>query len=509
MKRLARSFSFFVMVNAIILSSACAPKGGGSPSIAEADGGALPVFQGTVSGGGGNGCDGRAVESYAKKITELEEFKLFIRPVLRRLTEESADPLVAYLLWAAEEKAWYFVPCELENLPTTQIGVALKSDQLALHGEHGVYIRAVDDANNQGRQATYFQKRGKARAALLLHEMVMGARLLMKRPAAEQCKALAKKDSKICADPELMAIAESRSVDPTKMNEMDAADHEAIRAMTAFLAQRESDFTAENMSATRERLGFRFPWSRAQSTLSFSDIAVAFARSRQMYDRFQVTGTQNDSAPNGGRTSIKSAANPSHPYFKNYPMTCSIDLQTQFGLYMQVAMASAIDSADGAAMSKFKTALGLQNIGSVCEENASQIHVSSVIVRDGETLVSRQAECERKRLGTAYEYTRSFNVPETGFSARGILRDGITYDEVSFEIAAPNYYLWPTLRNKPNEINRIRILLTRGEAPRVYSLSIEPLQVLRTQGDQDSSERLPIPGAPAIECQNMNLLSHP
>lgn len=508
MKSVVKSLTLFMMTTSILLAAACSPKGGGSPSITDADGGALPVFQGTVSGGGGNGCDGKAMEAYAKKITEMEEYKLFIRPVLRRLTEESADPLITYLLWAAEEKAWYFLPCDLTNLSTSQIGVALKSDQLALHGEHGVYIRAVENEKNKSGVVTYYQKRGKARAALLLHEMVMGARLLMKKPAAEQCKALAKKDSKICSDPELMAIAETRQVDPSQVNVMDAADHEAIRAMTAFLAQRESDFSTENMSATRERLGFVFPWSRAHSAISLPDIAAAFARSRQMQDRFKVAGAMDTPFRNGGRTYIKP---PVHPYFKDYAMTCSIDVQTSWGLYMHVWMTSALNPNEGNASAKFKSDLGLQSIGSICEEYSSHIHSSSVSVREGNTITSRSVECEKNRVLTAYDYMQGFGVPETGFIARGVLRDGQMFDEITFNISPWGHSTWPALVGRPQDANRIRILLTRGEAPRLHSLSIEPVQALKASTGEKSSEEkaefLPIPDVPAIECVNSSLPS--
>ena len=170
-----------------LCTAACTPSGGGrgqsGDGLVAADGqAARPTAQGTVSGGGGNGCEGKAFEAYAEKIANLDEYRLYIKPILRRMAEEGNDPLVSYLNWVADEKVWYFVPCQLEKLSQEQIGLAIDSDQLARHGEHGVYIfgdkadtlNAAGEPNPESKSPLknkkhYFNQRLKPRASLLLH----------------------------------------------------------------------------------------------------------------------------------------------------------------------------------------------------------------------------------------------------------------------------------------------------------------------------------------------------
>jgi hypothetical protein len=492
MKNLHQIVVGLLLVATIAVNFACSPGGGGSPAGSQ-DPSKVPVMQGTVSGGGGNGCDGKAFEAFSKRISTLEEYRLYLKPMLQRMVEEGSDPLVTYLLWAAEEKAWYFIPCELQKLSSEQTGVAVQSDQLAVHGEHGIYIHSRESEPNVN---SYFSKKSKAKAALLLHEMVMGARLLMKKTAKEQCTALAKKDSKLCSDPDVMAIAEAKAVDPKQAMIMDASDHEAVRAMTSYLSEKGADLSVEKVRATRERLGFNFPWSRAVSDVNHRAIVDAFARSMQVGDKFQVAS--------------------SHAYFKDEPVSCSIAhnvWEVDRSSAVEVAFVSKYDMSNPAEVETFTKKFGADStMISVCRARSDQIYYQYTRSQSR----SDYSECTDKTMMTAWFKSRAtFQLSEGRFATRGVLVDGVVYDEVAFVTFNAHEYQF-RLDGRMVEAADVRILLTRDEAPRVHSIRLTPKQRLVTyematasrDEKRDSAkgpELLAIPAMPAVECVNNSL----
>ena len=509
MKTSLRIFATVTMASVAFTSFACAPSGGSGPGSSALPGGTPGgvVTQGTVSGGGGNGCDGKAFEAYAKNITTLDEYKLFIRPLLRRMSEESADPLVTYMMWAAEEKAWYFAPCALDKLSSAQVGVDGDSDQLARHREHGIQIYAIEDSKNAKNAKTYYQKKMKAKAALLLHEMVMGARLLMKKSAKEQCTVLAKKDAKMCSDQELMAIAESREIAPDKVDVMDASDHEAVRTMTALIAQKDADLSTENLKAMRERLGFHFPWDRAQSTLTYEGVRDAFARTQQLGDTFRVVGSAAATFANGGRSYIKPTE---HPYFKDIPVSCSIGLQNDSWTYFQMLFVTPFNAnGNYEEIQKVLAKVDSANRGSVCEQNVGRIHQQYTYDKVKNQFNSIECRPEAQRM-SLYDYRAQFGLEKNAFSVRGILRNGVLYDEVTKTIT--NSHAWLTFgKSREFTAGIIRVLITREDAPRIRSISFEPKQVLDRKLRHDAKdsgplELLPVPNTPILECANETLI---
>ena len=511
MKLSLRISATLTMASVALTSFACAPSGGGGPGALVVPGGSPGgiVTQGTVSGGGGNGCDGKAFEAYAKNITTLDEYKLFIRPLLRRMSEESADPLVTYMIWAAEEKAWYFAPCELDKLSSAQVGVDGDSDQLARHREHGIQIYAIEDSKNVKNAKTYFQKKMKAKAALLLHEMVMGARLLMKKSAKDQCTVLAKKDAKMCSDPELMAIAESREIAPDKVDVMDANDHEAVRKMTALIAQKDADLSTENLKAMRERLGFHFPWDRAQSTLTYDGVRDAFARTQQLGDTFRVTGSAAAVFANGGRTYIKPTE---HPYFKDIPVSCSVAVQNDSWMYFNMLFVTPLNlNGSHNETQKVLEKVDAEHRGSVCEPNVGRVHQPYVYDKVKNQFTSVECKPEQQRL-SLYDYRAQFGLDKEGFTARGVIRNGVLYDEVSKTIT--NSFPWLTFgKTRQFAAGIVRVLITREDAPRIRSISFEPKQVLDRKlrhdvKDTGPVELLPVPNTPILECANESLIRH-
>ncbi len=489
---LQNRISFYVSTLAtVVLSFACAPQGGSPGAASDAPNHKTPVAQGTVSGGGGNGCNGAAFETYSKKLSTLEEYRLYIHPILRRMTEEGSDPLVTYLLWAAEEKAWYFIPCELQKISTEQIGLSVESDQLARHGEHGVYIHSIEDDPKKPRDPklpplkTYAQKKSKEKAVLLLHEMIMGARLLMKKSARDQCTALAKKDANLCLDAAVTQIAETKSIDAKESMIMDAQDHEAIRSMTSALAEKGADLSAEKIRATRERLGFNFPWSRAVSYVEMSDVMNALERSKMLGDRYAIS-----------KDSVS--------HFDGEIASCSIQHSVRernvSRTHLNVVFVSS-NPVNNAKVADFFKRFKTTKHGTVCSDSADRVYEPFVYdpkTGDGQT---RNCEGDKYRISWS-DYRLHFHISQEEMATRGILIDGVAFDEVRMEIPVNSSMV--QMGQSRIEGAVIRVLLTREKSPRLQSIRFEPKQILQQAAkpgtERGKLEMLEIPGVSALEC---------
>lgn len=474
------------MKNQVVLSAiflvivtfnfACAPgSGGNSQNSAAAPGNNVPVAEGTVSGGGGNGCGGEVFEGRAKNITEFTEYQLYVRPILRKMAEQSTDPLVTYLRWVAEDKAWFFIPCALKPLSNEQLGIAVDSDQMARHIEHGIYIDS-----RPGVEKTYATQTLKARSTTLLHEMVMGAFLLMKKSAKEQCQALAKRDAALCADAQVMAIAEQPSTSQKNLLIVDGIDRDRITAMTAFLSSKDADLSAANMKRMRDRLGFHFPWDRASSDLDLHGLEKAFARSRQLEDRYRATG--------GSR------------YLQENPSTCSLEVYTWRGtISMEASFVLPYKPVDTEVIRNLLTKYSLRQFDSACLNTADKVHDRWMI--NGNYFSA--PECEGDK-GWKWDFdTERFSTTIRGnLDVRGVLRDGQIYDEVSVVNSAPREY--PGSWGGQKILSSIvRILVTREPNPRIHAIRFEPKQLLNLHSErpsEDEAELLDIPGVTPVEC---------
>ncbi len=257
----------------LLISAACTPKGGGTPgSPAPTSGAQSPTVDGTITSGGGNGIDGRMTEMYSKDIESLPEYKRYIVPILRRLMQGRADVLVVYLKWAAKSKTWYFVPKKLPSLPKERIALAFTStDQLALHSDKEIFID----------QPAYLAQTDREKATLLLHEMVMGAKLLMKKLPQKQCEHLSGAlDPMACKDEDMMrlAIADPDAGSADRQNILNGRDHESVRAMTVYLMDPKQSLAGSSIAVLRSRLDFNFPWEHILSSVDREELLAAVDR---------------------------------------------------------------------------------------------------------------------------------------------------------------------------------------------------------------------------------------
>jgi hypothetical protein len=144
-------------------------------------GGADPV-------GGGNGVEGLMIEDFRVYVSDTEGNKQPGQKVFgdayKRLDQKIFKKLIlkfpklaADLKFVANHKRWYVIPTELKSLPSGRIGVSFKTDQYGLQTPTEIYI-----------DLRFFRDMSEAaQETLILHEMVMGVRLLEFANPLETC----------------------------------------------------------------------------------------------------------------------------------------------------------------------------------------------------------------------------------------------------------------------------------------------------------------------------------
>lgn len=151
------------------------PGGTGAPGtpVASSQGGVDSV-------GGGNGINQRPLESYAIRVVDLPEFKEFIQPLIEEIAIQHPR-FASDMVHIAINRTWFLVPVELNKLPSHIIGVGFADkelQQLAIQNLSSIWINS-----------TLFEKYPTARdrALLVLHEIVMGIRLMKMKSNLDQC----------------------------------------------------------------------------------------------------------------------------------------------------------------------------------------------------------------------------------------------------------------------------------------------------------------------------------
>ena len=88
------------------------------------------------------------------------------------------------MLHIAVARSWYMVPVTLNKLPSERIGVSFPTDQFAVQNLYEVWL----DKN------LFATMPAQDKATLLVHELVMGVRLLQYTDNLDQCLAKATAD---------------------------------------------------------------------------------------------------------------------------------------------------------------------------------------------------------------------------------------------------------------------------------------------------------------------------
>jgi hypothetical protein len=122
---------------------------------------------GGIDAGGGNGVKGQPLESYRVSIFSLPEYTEKILPIIQDL-QNKHEKLAADILYILKFRSWYFIPIELKTLPSAKIGAYFNTEQVALQNMKEIWVNSN----------LYNAMSVEAKGELLLHEIVMGIKLL-------------------------------------------------------------------------------------------------------------------------------------------------------------------------------------------------------------------------------------------------------------------------------------------------------------------------------------------
>jgi hypothetical protein len=212
------------------------PQSIGPSKPAQQGSGETPGAQedGTMDGGGGNGIKGKPLESYRVAITETPEYIKYIKPISEKLMATKPD-IGRFFLSSVQKKNWYFVPARLVELDPKRIGVPFRADQLALQNLREVWID----------NGYYSKTEIKDKAHLLLHEIVMGMRLLVFDSSRKQCESFAPK----------LSYCEGSSTVTSEIQLTDQ-DYATIREVTSWIFEKGANIEVDALLELLVSKGF-------------------------------------------------------------------------------------------------------------------------------------------------------------------------------------------------------------------------------------------------------------
>lgn len=140
-----------------------------------------PAEGGTDNAGGGNGVNGKPFESYIEKNIESKPyFAQQILPLISKIYELDKR-LAADFYHITLERVWYFVPTEIDKISNVILGSYGKHDQFALQDLKKVWVNSL----------LFDQMSESSQATLMIHEIIMGLRLMRYNHKQDQCIAKA------------------------------------------------------------------------------------------------------------------------------------------------------------------------------------------------------------------------------------------------------------------------------------------------------------------------------
>ena len=205
----------------------------------------LPGHEGPTDSGGGSGVDGKPLESYIQNIREFSVFKSKIQQTLLKVGKVHSR-LAGDLFHIAMQRNWYFVPVNLDQIPSELIGAHFATEQLALQNYDEVWFDSK----------IYDKMDDSARETILVHELVMGVRLLefqnnLDRCFAEATEDLIKPEANVdhFNEARKKCLAENTSLpgwSGHKPMSLDQDDYSNIRNLTKILTQDISTMTTDD-----------------------------------------------------------------------------------------------------------------------------------------------------------------------------------------------------------------------------------------------------------------------
>ncbi len=129
--------------------------------------------------GGGNGLNGIALDKFIEPVTEKEAYKN-VQQIITTLTTKFPR-LAADFYHIANNRDWYFVPVTLPEISRNILGTYAPTDQLALQDLNKIWIDKIK----------FDQMTIEDQSILIIHEIMMGVRLIKYKSRQDTCIAKA------------------------------------------------------------------------------------------------------------------------------------------------------------------------------------------------------------------------------------------------------------------------------------------------------------------------------
>ena len=260
---ISRRLVSFVIVTGLTIFVGCTPNGQSPSGIANVwpPVSSPPKAQGTVDSGGGNTFNGRPLESYAINIRELPAFKEGVSPILE--SNGLQDSLLRNVLNSIiDKKTWYLIPSELTQLPSEKIASAVGADQAALQDFKQIWLN----------QNIFDKMSIQDQSLLVVHELLMGLRLLKFDSALSECLAFrsASQEESFCKN---SYSSEIRG----KPSDLNSSDYAQIRATAKKLSEGGQKLSLADLNDLLGIQGFstddhEFKVKASQKILSIEDL---------------------------------------------------------------------------------------------------------------------------------------------------------------------------------------------------------------------------------------------
>jgi len=235
-----------------------------------------------IAGGsdtGGNLYRGEPIENFAKTLATDSETKdaynLLIKPLIdhlkgralletERFSEVRLRTLVSFLEYTFESKKWYFVPGPLPSISDDLVGIMVKTDQGALQRINRVLVdldlwRSMKDND--------------ARATLLLHEGIMGLKVLQFANAGTQCRAAYYRSQEKHVGADQFYLTSNTCLDqqwePDRLITLNQGDYDDVQSMTTKAKNFSSITDAEWLEFLANKFSFNFPWFDLNDSMSY------------------------------------------------------------------------------------------------------------------------------------------------------------------------------------------------------------------------------------------------
>lgn len=222
---------------------------------------------GTADTGGGNGCDGKAYESYIVNPLELPAYTKYIQPMIENLDRQQnekdskADQKHSFANFF-KMKTWYISCVDLQPIDKSVLGVSFdknNTQQLAIQKDREIWI-----ANKFFKDMSL-----EDQAMLVRHEFVMSLYFLKFKSLSEICKIM----SETMGGQECVGITPQVDLLTPKapLRPLQASDYENIRRVTGFLKDEGATAKLETIDQRLRDNGFDQRIFNSGMTLSGTD----------------------------------------------------------------------------------------------------------------------------------------------------------------------------------------------------------------------------------------------